>query len=74
MPDAYETLLQDIIVGDQTLFVHSDEVEASWELYTPLLDADLDVHPYPAGSWGPDAADDVLRTNGTPTVPSPLPS
>jgi len=61
MPDAYETLLQDIIVGDQTLFVHSDEVEGSWKLYTPLLDADLTVHPYPAGSWGPDAA-------GTPTT------
>ena len=64
MPDAYETLLQDIIAGDQTLFVHSDEVEASWQLYTPLLEADLDVQPYPAGSWGPDAAEDVLRTNG----------
>ena len=70
MPDAYETLLQDIIVGDQTLFVHSDEVEASWELYTPLLEADLEVQPYPAGSWGPDAAEDVLRTNGR-VEPSP---
>ena len=55
IPDAYETLLQDVIVGDQTLFVHSDEVEASWQLYTPLLDADLDVQPYPAGSWGPES-------------------
>jgi glucose-6-phosphate 1-dehydrogenase len=64
MPDAYETLLQDIILGDQTLFVHSDEVEASWQLYTPLLKADVDVQPYPAGSWGPDAAEDLLRMNG----------
>lgn len=55
IPDAYETLLQDIITGDQTLFVRSDEVEASWQLYTPLLDADLPLYSYPAGSWGPDA-------------------
>ena len=63
MPDAYETLLQDIIAGDQTLFVHSDEVEASWRLYTPLLDADLTVQPYPAGSWGPEPAG-TPATNG----------
>lgn len=53
IPDAYETLLRDIIVGDQTLFVRSDEVEASWRLFTPLLDADLSLRPYAAGSWGP---------------------
>lgn len=57
IPDAYETLLRDVITGDQTLFVRGDEVESSWQLYTPLLDADLPVHEYPSGSWGPDAAD-----------------
>lgn len=70
MPDAYETLLYDIIAGDQTLFVHSDEVEASWALYTPLLDAGLPVQPYSAGSAGPDAgrvlaSDDVLASTST---------
>jgi glucose-6-phosphate 1-dehydrogenase len=60
IPDAYETLLRDVITGDQTLFVRSDEVEMSWRLYTPLLDADLPVHDYAAGSWGPDAAFDLL--------------
>ena len=53
-PDAYETLLRDIMRGDPTLFVHADEVEASWALYTPLLDADLPLKRYPAGTWGPE--------------------
>ncbi len=43
--------------GDQTLFVRSDEVEASWSLYTPLLGLDLPVLEYPAGTWGPDGVD-----------------
>lgn len=70
MPDAYQTLLQDIITGDQTLFVHSDEVEASWALYTPLLEADLERHPYPSGSWGPEAAG-LPFTNGRVTASAP---
>jgi len=60
MPDAYETLIRDIITGDQTLFVRGDEVEASWRLYDPILQADLPVHPYRAGTWGPDAVNDLL--------------
>ena len=56
IPDAYETLLRDIIQGDQTLFVRADEVEHSWRLYTPVLDAALEPVPYPAGSWGPDTS------------------
>jgi glucose-6-phosphate 1-dehydrogenase len=64
LPEAYETLLLDVVTGDQTLFVHADEVEASWRLYTPLLDAGLLVHPYPAGSWGPEEADRLLARDG----------
>lgn len=56
LPEAYETLLLDVITGDQTLFVHADEAEASWALYAPLLERDLPLHPYPAGSWGPQEA------------------
>lgn len=56
IPDAYETLLSDLLSGDQTLFVHAEEAEAAWELYQPLLDAALPVHPYPSGAWGPEAA------------------
>jgi len=56
VPEAYETLLLELLTGDQTLFVHADEVEASWSLFGPLLDAGLPVRPYPAGSWGPNEA------------------
>ena len=61
VPDAYETLLRDIIVGDPTLFVRADEVEASWQLYGPLLGSDAPVHPYESGTWGPDAVDRLLE-------------
>lgn len=54
IPDAYETLLADVVEGDPTLFVRADEVEESWRLYTPLLELDLPVHPYEAGGWGPE--------------------
>ena len=57
LPEAYETLLLDVIQGEQMLFVHADEVEASWRLYTPILDGGGQPLPYPAGSWGPEDAD-----------------
>ena len=60
IPEAYETLLADIVEGDPTLFVRADEVEEAWRLYTPLLGLDLPVHAYPAGSWGPDEARRLL--------------
>ncbi len=60
IPEAYETLLLDVMEGDQTLFVWRDEAEEAWRLYDPILDADLPVHPYAAGSWGPTAARDLL--------------
>ena len=53
LPDAYETLLNDVMEGDQTLFVHAEEVEASWRLYTPLLEADIQPVLYEAGTYGP---------------------
>ena len=56
LPQAYETLLGDVIQGDQTLFVHADEVINSWRLYTPILEAGLPVHPYAPGSTGPNSA------------------
>lgn len=64
LPDAYEALLLDIITGDQTLFVHADEVEAAWGLYTPLLEHRPPVHPYAAGTWGPEAAEHLLGDMG----------
>ena len=45
MPDAYQTLLHDILIGDQTLFVHGDEVAQSWRVYTPLLESPPEYSP-----------------------------
>lgn len=57
IPDAYQTLLLDALRGDQTLFVHSNEVEESWRVYAPLIEDPTPLHDYPAGTWGPDAAE-----------------
>ncbi|MFZ0428118.1 MAG: glucose-6-phosphate dehydrogenase [Acidobacteriota bacterium] len=54
--DAYVTLLLDVAMGDQTLFVRADEAEHSWRLYDPLLEAPRTVHRYEAGTWGPKEA------------------
>ena len=61
-PDAYETLLGEILEGDQTLFVRSDEVEKSWKIYQPLLD-DADIDTYAAGTDGPESAERLIVTH-----------
>ncbi|MFK8054502.1 MAG: glucose-6-phosphate dehydrogenase [Saprospiraceae bacterium] len=53
LPDAYTALLYDVMEGDRTLFVGADEVEASWEIYDPVLSRKVKMHTYPSGSWGP---------------------
>jgi glucose-6-phosphate 1-dehydrogenase len=60
----YETLLLEVLQGDQTLFVHADETEAAWRLYTPLLRKRSPPRFYPAGRWGPAAADTLLHLSG----------
>jgi glucose-6-phosphate 1-dehydrogenase len=51
--DAYQTLILDILEGDQTLFVRADEVEASWRIWDPVLRSKPDMVVYQAGTWGP---------------------
>ena len=58
--EAYERLLYDALVGDRTLFIREDGIERSWEVVAPALDRPGPIHLYPAGSWGPAAADDLL--------------
>jgi glucose-6-phosphate 1-dehydrogenase len=58
--DAYEALLLDVISGDHTLFLRSDEVRWAWQVVDPVLklwstERDF-IHTYPAGSWGPGEA------------------
>jgi len=57
VPEAYETLLLDVLQGDQTLFVHSDEVDQSWRFYSELLASPPAPKPYVSGTWGPPEAD-----------------
>jgi glucose-6-phosphate 1-dehydrogenase len=64
LPDAYETLLLDVMTGDQTLFVHADEVEASWKLYAPIIEGRLPIYTYPVGSWGPTEAESLIKREG----------
>ena len=65
IPEAYETLLLDILLGDQTLFVRSDLVEGSWKLYANLLHNPPELHSYASGTWGPAAADMLIKKHGT---------
>ncbi|NJN49058.1 MAG: glucose-6-phosphate dehydrogenase [Alkalinema sp. RL_2_19] len=68
--DAYDRLLLDCMMGDQTLFTRSDEVEAAWRLVTPALMAwetptDPSKMPtYEAGTWAPRAAEAMLERDG----------
>ena len=70
IPDAYECLLLDVIQGDRNLFIRSDELEAAWDIFTPVLHH-LDKHrlipePYPAGGPSPGAGRDLARRYGIP--------
>lgn len=67
-PEAYERLILDAMVGDSTLFIRGDETEASWELFTPVLESwrecqHAGLHEYAAGSWGPLEAERLLWRN-----------
>jgi len=63
-PEAYERLLLDVMLGDATLFIREDEVDAAWQIVEPVLDGVaaglVPVRRYPAGTWGPAAADAIL--------------
>ena len=65
---AYATLLNDCMRGDATLFDRADGVEAAWAFVDPILNAWRDqrrsVPIYPAGSWGPHEADELLSRDG----------
>lgn len=66
-PEAYQRLLLDAMLGDATLFARRDEVEAAWTLVTPILEAweaEGAPEPYPAGTWGPKGADELLAREG----------
>ena len=68
-PGVYEWLLHDAMQGDQTLFIRSDWIYHAWSIVDPVIkywEAQVapDLHIYPAGTWGPKLADDLLIRDG----------
>jgi glucose-6-phosphate 1-dehydrogenase len=76
-PEAYETLLLDIMKGDATLFLRRDQTEAAWSVIAPIMEVwnmvkSADFPNYQAGTWGPEEADTLIAQDGiswiTPTA------
>ncbi len=68
-PEAYERLLLDAMSGDATLFARRDEVEQAWDFIDRIESAWREpeapqLYEYPAGTWGPEAADELLARDG----------
>ena len=66
VPSAYERLIHDAMLGDSTLFSRDDEVETAWKFLEPIQMAwknnpDIKVFGYPAGTWGPEHANDLIE-------------
>ncbi|MDB4447881.1 glucose-6-phosphate dehydrogenase [Roseivirga sp.] len=66
VPDAYERLILDCMQGDATLYARGDSTEAAWEFIDPILkaweaDQNIPVYGYPAGTWGPENADNLIE-------------
>lgn len=66
IPSAYERLIYDSMKGDATLFARTEEVIEAWKFLSPVIEAwksdkDIPLHGYPAGTWGPNMADDLIE-------------
>ena len=66
LPSAYERLLLDCMLGDQTLYERSDAVEAAWQFVDPILstwqsNSKIKIYGYSAGTWGPPQAEDLIE-------------
>ncbi|MDB5159451.1 MAG: glucose-6-phosphate 1-dehydrogenase [Mucilaginibacter sp.] len=76
-PEAYETLLLDTMLGDQTLFMRGDQIEAAWDLIMPILSTwtnkkSLNFPNYSAYSWGPESAEALIARDGFTWFSLPL--
>jgi glucose-6-phosphate 1-dehydrogenase len=76
-PDAYETLLWDVMKNDATLFMRADQVEAAWELLMPVLEVWAETPPsdfpnYAAGTWGPETVQGLLAPGDSWPPPTAL--
>ena len=66
-PDAYQRLLLDLMLGDPTLFIRADETEGAWSILEPVMRhwfGSEKIPFYPAGTWGPEEADELLARDG----------
>lgn len=79
-PDAYETLLLDVMRGDATLFMRADQVEYAWKVVEPVLNGwssspPSDFPNYSSGTWGPASAETLITQDGRswfqPMLPAP---
>jgi len=66
IPSAYERLIFDAINGDSTLFARTEEVIEAWKFLAPVIeswknDKEIPLHGYPAGTWGPEMADELIE-------------
>jgi glucose-6-phosphate 1-dehydrogenase len=76
-PEAYETLLLDIVEGDATLFMRADQVEAAWEILTPILSSwqdnpSVNFPNYAAGQQGPESSDALIAKDGNNWIITPF--
>ena len=69
----YERLIGDAAMGDQLLFAREDTVEAAWRIVDPVLDLSASPLPYRRGTWGPRAAQEIIRP-GRWHPPAPAPA
>ncbi|MGW5236944.1 glucose-6-phosphate dehydrogenase [Streptomyces nodosus] len=66
-PEAYERLILDVLLGDANLFPRTEEVEESWKILDPIEEywaSHGKPAQYPAGTWGPEEADEMLARDG----------
>jgi glucose-6-phosphate 1-dehydrogenase len=76
-PDAYETLLLDVMLGDVTLFMRHDQIEEAWRIIDPITEVwdnsnPLDFPNYPAGNWGPEGAQAIIAKDGRTWISASL--
>ncbi len=69
IPEAYERLLLDAVQDDATLYPRSDGVEEAWKIIDPILkewetNKDIKLYGYPAGTWGPENAEEIIEGTG----------
>jgi glucose-6-phosphate 1-dehydrogenase len=77
VPAAYETLLYEVLAGDQSLFMRAGQIEVAWALLQVLDDwgayPAVDFPNCPAGSWGPESAEGLISHDGPSWLAPSLP-